>query len=67
MGQALHSIECEPDRTIEIVVHITDTLGERRREDLVAALEGNGGITQRPSGRLFYSSKSLLLTGIGHS
>ena len=45
MGQALHSIESEPDRTIEIVVHITDTLGEQRREDLVTALEGNGGIT----------------------
>ena len=45
MGQALHSIESEPDRTIEIVVHITDTMGEQRREDLVAALEGNGGIT----------------------
>ena len=45
MGQALHSIESEPDRSIEIVVHITDTLGEQRREDLVVALEGNGGIT----------------------
>lgn len=45
MGQALHSIESEPDRTIEIVMHITETLGEQRREDLVAALEGTGGIT----------------------
>jgi hypothetical protein len=45
MGQALHSIESEPDRTIEIVVHITETLGEQRRDDLVTALEGNGGIT----------------------
>ena len=45
MGQALHSIESEPDRTIEIVVHITETLGEQRRDDLVSALEGNGGIT----------------------
>jgi hypothetical protein len=53
MGQALHSIECEPDRTIEIVVHITDTLGERRREDLVAALEGNGGITTAAFGPPF--------------
>ena len=44
MAQALHSIESEPDRTIEIVVHITETLGEQRREDLVAALEANGGI-----------------------
>ena len=45
MGQALHSIENEPDHTVEIVVHITETLGEQRREDLVAALEENGGIT----------------------
>ena len=45
MGQALHSIESEPDHTVEIVVHITETLGEQRRENLVAALEDSGGIT----------------------
>ena len=45
MGQALHSIENEPDHTVEIVVHITETLGEQQRGDLVAALENNGGIT----------------------
>ena len=45
MGQALHSIESEPDHSVEIVVHITETLGEQQRGDLVAALEGNGGIT----------------------
>ena len=45
MGQALHSIKSEPDHTVEIVVHITETLGEQRREGLVAALENNGGIT----------------------
>ena len=45
MGQALHSIENEPDHTVEIVVHITESLGEQRREDLVAALEENRGIT----------------------
>jgi hypothetical protein len=45
MGQALHSIENEPEHTIEIVVHITETLGEQQRGDLVAALENNGGIT----------------------
>ena len=44
MGQALHSIESEPDNTVEIVVHITETLGEQRRGDLVTALEENGGI-----------------------
>ena len=45
MGQALHGIENEPDHTVEIVVHITETLGEQRRGDLIAALEDNGGIT----------------------
>jgi hypothetical protein len=44
MSQALHSIEREPNHTVEIVVHITETLGEQQRGDLVAALEGNGGI-----------------------
>ena len=45
MGQALHSIESEPDRTVEIIVHITETLGGKQREELVTALEENGGIT----------------------
>ena len=45
MGQALHSIENEPDHTVEIVVHITETLGEQQLGDLIAALEDNGGIT----------------------
>ena len=45
MGQVLHSIESEPDHTVEIIVHITETLGEQRRGDLVAALEDSGGIT----------------------
>ena len=45
MGQALRSIENEPDHTVEIVVHISETLGEQRRGDLVTALEDNGGIT----------------------
>ena len=45
MKQSLHSIKSEPVHTIEIVVHITDTLGKQRREDLVAELEENGGIT----------------------
>ena len=44
MGQALHSIENEPEHTVEIVVHITETVGENRRGDLVTALEDNGGI-----------------------
>ena len=39
MAQALHSIENEPAHTVEIVIHVTETLGESRRNDLVAALE----------------------------
>ena len=45
MTQALHSIETQPEHTVEIVVHITETLGEQQREELVTALEDNGGIT----------------------
>mgnify|MGYP001813519315 CR=1 FL=1 len=44
MVQTLHSIETEPANTVEIVVHIPETLGEERRKDLVAALEGEGNI-----------------------
>jgi hypothetical protein len=45
MAQALRSIDAYPDRTVEIVVHITETLGEQRREDMVSALQENTGIT----------------------
>ena len=44
MGQAVHSIENEPDRSVEIVVHITETLEQQQRGNLVAALENDGGI-----------------------
>ena len=45
MAQVLHSIENEPDHTIEIVVHITEDLGEQQRRNLVASLGNNDGIT----------------------
>lgn len=45
MGQVIQSIMAEPENTVEIVVHISETLGEQRRGDLVAGLEDNGGIT----------------------
>lgn len=38
MLHALHSIRTEPHNTVEIVVHIAETLGEDQRKDLVAAL-----------------------------
>ena len=44
MGQAIGNIENEPDRNVEIVVHITETLEQQQRGSLVAALENDGGI-----------------------
>ena len=44
MGQVIGSIENEPDRSVEIVVHITETLEEQQRGNLVAAMENDGGI-----------------------
>jgi hypothetical protein len=43
MGEALHSIMQEPDN-VEIIVHVDETLGEERRNDLVTALEDQNGI-----------------------
>jgi hypothetical protein len=45
MAQALHSVETQPDHTVEIIVHITENMGEKRRNELVAALEEDSGIT----------------------
>ena len=45
MAQAMRSIETNPDHTVEIIVHITESLGEKQRDDLVAALEDSGSIT----------------------
>jgi len=36
--------EPEPGRTVEIVVHVEETLGDERRKNLVDALEGASGI-----------------------
>ena len=44
MAQALHSIQNEPANTVEIIVHISETLGEARRKDLVAAMENEESI-----------------------
>jgi hypothetical protein len=44
MGEAAYSIRQEPDQSVEIVVHITETLAEEKRADLVSALENNDGI-----------------------
>jgi hypothetical protein len=44
MGEAAYSARQEPDQSVEIVVHITETLAEEKRADLVSALENNAGI-----------------------
>lgn len=36
--------EQQPDSTVEIVVHVEETLGDERRRDLVSALETDSGI-----------------------
>lgn len=43
MEQATHDIGQQPD-TVEIVVHIAESLDESQRRDLVAALGGDDGI-----------------------
>jgi len=46
MGDVAYSTfqEPEPDKTVEIVVHVEETLGDERRKGLVDALEGVSGI-----------------------
>ena len=44
MGQTAHSIVNEPEHSVEVIVHISETLGELPRRNRVAALEQDGGI-----------------------
>jgi phosphoribosyl-ATP pyrophosphohydrolase len=44
MGQELHSIRDKHEHTVEIVVHVAESLVEGQRNDLVAALENDDGI-----------------------
>ena len=44
MGQAMHSIENEPEHTVEIVVHVAENLKERQRNYLAVILEEEDGI-----------------------
>lgn len=44
MGEAAYSIRQEPDHSVEIVVHIEESLSEARRTQLVDALENIDGI-----------------------
>ena len=45
MGQVLPSIQNNPEHTVEIVVHINESLEEQDRRTLVSALEDDEGIT----------------------
>lgn len=44
MGQGLHSIRDKHEHTVEIVVHVAESLVEGQRNDLVTALENDDGI-----------------------
>lgn len=44
MGEAIHSIEREPEHTVEVVVHVSETLEAGQRNNLVDALEREDGI-----------------------
>jgi hypothetical protein len=44
MEQAIHSIENEPENTVEIVVHVSENLEDGQRSSLVAALEKLEGL-----------------------
>ena len=38
MEAAIHSLGLEPEHTVEIIVHISETLEEQQRNNLLAAL-----------------------------
>ncbi len=44
MGEVAYSARQEPAHSVEIVVHVDETLAEEKRKDLVRALEKNEGI-----------------------
>jgi hypothetical protein len=44
MGQAMHSIENEPEHTVEIVVHVSENLEGKQRSNLIVALQNKDGI-----------------------
>ena len=44
MGQVMHSIENEPEHTVEIVVHVSENLDGTQRSSLITALEHTDGI-----------------------
>jgi len=45
MGEAAFSIQQDPAHTVEIIVHVDETLDEPGRADLVSSLQGINGIS----------------------
>ena len=44
MGDVAYDLQAQPEHNVEIIVHVDETLGEQRRNDLVEALNGTEGI-----------------------
>jgi hypothetical protein len=44
MGEAAYSARQEPDQSVEIVVHVDESLPEIKRADMINALENIDGI-----------------------
>lgn len=44
MGDVAHDIQSNPAHSVEIIVHVDETLDEGQREDLVNTLEKSEGI-----------------------
>ena len=44
MEPAIHRVEAEPEHTVEVGVHISETLEEQQRNNLVVALESDDRI-----------------------
>jgi hypothetical protein len=44
MGEVAYDLQRQPAHSIEILIHVDETLEEDRRDDLVSALEATDGI-----------------------
>jgi hypothetical protein len=44
MGDVAYDLQAKPEHNVEIIVHVDETLGEQRRNDLVEVLNGTEGI-----------------------
>lgn len=44
MGDVVYDLQEKPEHNVEIIVHVDETLGEQRRNDLVEMLSGTEGI-----------------------